>query len=269
MATSLHLHGDAARLGVLGLRDAHAQHALRQLGRHGIRVELLAQREHPAVMLPRHLDMTGLQTLGQVQLHVGLDDQPIAIDAQMQLLARHAGADGALFGATVSGRSGELPGIEQTVGLFINTLPVRVRLANTDHRLRPNVYARIRFQVQHPEASLEIPAAAVVSDGERQYVYVQDKPGHFARREVVAGSAHEGRIPIIKGLSAGESIDEPTIRSGCDVGAEHVVDSTENVPTERFEVGPQGRRHDHHPVPVLPMPLTPSVEPRPAKRPCS
>lgn len=89
-----------------------------------------------------------------------------------------------------------------------HTLPVRVRLANADHRLRPNVYARIRFQVQHPEASLEIPASAVVSDGERQYVYVQDKPGHFARREVVAGSAHEGRIPIIKGLTAGETIVE-------------------------------------------------------------
>ncbi|WP_342051651.1 MULTISPECIES: condensation domain-containing protein [unclassified Cupriavidus] len=39
------------------------------------------------------------------------------------LLARHAGTDGAMFGTTVSGRSGELPGIEQTVGLFINTLP--------------------------------------------------------------------------------------------------------------------------------------------------
>ncbi|CAG2144437.1 non-ribosomal peptide synthetase [Cupriavidus plantarum] len=42
------------------------------------------------------------------------------------LLARHAGTDGALFGTTVSGRSGELPGIEQTVGLFINTLPLHV-----------------------------------------------------------------------------------------------------------------------------------------------
>ena len=89
-----------------------------------------------------------------------------------------------------------------------HTLPVRVRLANPDHKLRPNVYARVRFQVQHPDASNEIPASAVVSDGERQYVYVQDKPGHFARREVIAGSAHEGRIPIIRGLTTGETIVE-------------------------------------------------------------
>ncbi|HLL48211.1 MAG TPA: condensation domain-containing protein, partial [Longimicrobiaceae bacterium] len=43
------------------------------------------------------------------------------------LLARHAGEDDVVFGATGSGRPVELPGVEETVGLFINTLPVRVR----------------------------------------------------------------------------------------------------------------------------------------------
>ncbi|HLL46198.1 MAG TPA: condensation domain-containing protein, partial [Longimicrobiaceae bacterium] len=45
------------------------------------------------------------------------------------LLARYAGADDVVFGATVSGRPAELAGVEETVGLFINTLPVRVRPA--------------------------------------------------------------------------------------------------------------------------------------------
>ena len=44
------------------------------------------------------------------------------------LLSRYAGAEDVLFGATVSGRPPELAGVEETVGLFINTLPVRVRL---------------------------------------------------------------------------------------------------------------------------------------------
>jgi len=89
-----------------------------------------------------------------------------------------------------------------------HTLPVRVRLANADRRLRPNVYARVRFSVQQPQATVEIATTAIVSDGEHQYVYVQDSPGHFARREVVAGSAHEGRMPILRGLSPGETIVE-------------------------------------------------------------
>ncbi|MEW5927425.1 MAG: amino acid adenylation domain-containing protein, partial [Gemmatimonadota bacterium] len=43
-------------------------------------------------------------------------------------LGRCAGEEDVVFGATVSGRPAELAGAEETVGLFINTLPVRVRL---------------------------------------------------------------------------------------------------------------------------------------------
>jgi amino acid adenylation domain-containing protein/non-ribosomal peptide synthase protein (TIGR01720 family) len=44
------------------------------------------------------------------------------------LLARYSGEREVLFGATVSGRSAPVPGIERMVGLFINTLPVRVEV---------------------------------------------------------------------------------------------------------------------------------------------
>ena len=42
------------------------------------------------------------------------------------LLSRYAGTGDVVFGAVVSGRPAELPGVESMVGLFINTLPVRV-----------------------------------------------------------------------------------------------------------------------------------------------
>lgn len=44
------------------------------------------------------------------------------------LLARVTGRQDVVFGATVAGRPPEVPGVEETVGLFINTVPVRVRL---------------------------------------------------------------------------------------------------------------------------------------------
>lgn len=44
------------------------------------------------------------------------------------LLARHTGTDDVIFGATVSGRTAELPGVEDMVGVFINTIPRRVRV---------------------------------------------------------------------------------------------------------------------------------------------
>jgi amino acid adenylation domain-containing protein/non-ribosomal peptide synthase protein (TIGR01720 family) len=46
------------------------------------------------------------------------------------LLHRYSGASDVVFGTTVAGRPPELPGIETMVGLFINTLPLRVRIAS-------------------------------------------------------------------------------------------------------------------------------------------
>ena len=44
------------------------------------------------------------------------------------LLSRYSGETDVVFGATVSGRPPDLAGVETMVGLFINTLPVRVEL---------------------------------------------------------------------------------------------------------------------------------------------
>ncbi|MFJ4438157.1 non-ribosomal peptide synthase/polyketide synthase [Streptomyces sp. NPDC088923] len=44
------------------------------------------------------------------------------------LLGRLTGRTDVVFGATIAGRSPELPGAEAMIGLFINTVPVRVRL---------------------------------------------------------------------------------------------------------------------------------------------
>jgi amino acid adenylation domain-containing protein/non-ribosomal peptide synthase protein (TIGR01720 family) len=43
-------------------------------------------------------------------------------------LAQHSGLDDVVFGVTVAGRPAELPGVQDTVGLFINSIPLRVRL---------------------------------------------------------------------------------------------------------------------------------------------
>ncbi|WP_328811242.1 non-ribosomal peptide synthetase [Rhodococcus sp. NBC_00294] len=48
------------------------------------------------------------------------------------VLARQLGRDDVAFGGTVSGRPADLEGVETMVGLFINTLPVRVRIDESD-----------------------------------------------------------------------------------------------------------------------------------------
>ncbi|MET8232771.1 amino acid adenylation domain-containing protein [Micromonospora sp. NPDC005298] len=58
----------------------------------------------------------------------GLTVNTIVQVAWALVLARMTGTDDVVFGAVVSGRPPELPGVETMVGLLINTVPVRVRL---------------------------------------------------------------------------------------------------------------------------------------------
>lgn len=44
------------------------------------------------------------------------------------VLSRYAGTDDVVFGVTLSGRPHDLPDVENRVGLFINTVPMRVRI---------------------------------------------------------------------------------------------------------------------------------------------
>jgi len=44
------------------------------------------------------------------------------------LLSRYSGEDDVLFGATTSGRPAEMEGVAQMIGLFLNTLPARIRV---------------------------------------------------------------------------------------------------------------------------------------------
>ncbi|MFC6982337.1 condensation domain-containing protein [Streptomyces cirratus] len=58
------------------------------------------------------------------------------------LLSRLTGRDDVVFGGTVSGRTADLEGIEEMVGLLINTLPVRMRVDGDE----PLLTALGRFQ---------------------------------------------------------------------------------------------------------------------------
>jgi amino acid adenylation domain-containing protein/non-ribosomal peptide synthase protein (TIGR01720 family) len=59
----------------------------------------------------------------------------LALASWAFLLSRHGGGQDVVFGNTVAGRPPELPGSETLVGLFINSLPVRVRLPSATSAL--------------------------------------------------------------------------------------------------------------------------------------
>ncbi|MFH8978767.1 amino acid adenylation domain-containing protein, partial [Streptomyces sp. NPDC017890] len=66
--------------------------------------------------------------LHRLTREAGLTVNTLVQGAWAVLLSRTTGRDDVVFGATVAGRPPEVAGVESMVGLFINTLPVRVAL---------------------------------------------------------------------------------------------------------------------------------------------
>ncbi|WP_245672789.1 non-ribosomal peptide synthetase [Aldersonia kunmingensis] len=110
------------------------------------------------------------------------------------LLGRMTGQSDVAFGATVSGRPADLAGVESMVGLFINTIPVRVRIA------ADATVAGLLGQLQSEQADLlehhyvgltEIHHAAGVGELFNTLVVFESYPiDHSALSE--AGSALDG-----------------------------------------------------------------------------
>ena len=70
------------------------------------------------------------------------------------LLSRYGDVDDVALGVVVSGRPAELEGVESMVGLFINTLPLRVHVLRTSRSLRGSRGSRPRTQKRDHEHSL-------------------------------------------------------------------------------------------------------------------
>ncbi|MCX5581991.1 non-ribosomal peptide synthetase [Streptomyces erythrochromogenes] len=63
---------------------------------------------------------------------LGVTLNTVVQGAWAMLLARLTGRQDVVFASTVAGRPPALPGVDATVGMFLNTLPVRVRCAPAD-----------------------------------------------------------------------------------------------------------------------------------------
>ncbi|HEX2211858.1 MAG TPA: amino acid adenylation domain-containing protein, partial [Longimicrobium sp.] len=75
-----------------------------------------------------HLPAEATQRLEEAARRRGVTLNTVMQGAWALLLSRYGGEEDVVFGNTVSGRPPELEGVEEMVGLFINTLPARVRV---------------------------------------------------------------------------------------------------------------------------------------------
>ncbi|MFB8009812.1 amino acid adenylation domain-containing protein, partial [Nocardia sp. NPDC056000] len=96
-------------------------------GPRGARASDTAMAEHW-----HEFDEQATRALSRAAATAGVTVNTVLQAAWAVVLSGLTGRTDVVFGATVSGRPPQLPGVEAMVGLFINTVPVRVRLRASD-----------------------------------------------------------------------------------------------------------------------------------------
>lgn len=85
------------------------------------------------------------------------------------------------------------------------TLKVRFEFDNPDLTLKPAMYADVRVELAAAEAVV-VPDSAVMATGSRTLAFVEIEPGTFEPREIITGLRGNGRVQILSGIRAGETV---------------------------------------------------------------
>jgi membrane fusion protein, copper/silver efflux system len=95
--------------------------------------------------------------------------------------------------------------ISPTLDPTTRTARVRATLDNATGRLKPEMYAHAGIRVPLVK-SLVIPAAAVISNGRHDIVWVETSSGHFEPRHVRLGERCGDFYQVLDGLREGETV---------------------------------------------------------------
>jgi cobalt-zinc-cadmium efflux system membrane fusion protein len=102
--------------------------------------------------------------------------------------------------------AGTVDYVGATMDEVTRTVKMRVAVENKGRLLRPGMFADLSIQLGEGRRELSIPAEAVLSDGDRRFVFVRTDKRRFLRRDVRVGRTRAGRVPVLDGLRDGEEI---------------------------------------------------------------
>lgn len=101
---------------------------------------------------------------------------------------------------------GTLHLIDNQVDAASGTIGVRAVFENTDGRLIPGQFVRVRMGEPKPENRILISERAIGTDQDKRFVFIVDAENKVNYRQIKPGSAAEGKRIIDSGLEVGDTI---------------------------------------------------------------
>ena len=102
------------------------------------------------------------------------------------------------------------PATVTTIGDVVDptsrTIKLHALVNNKDHRLKPEMFARLHLQVGESTQLLLIPREAVLEEDGKQFVYVVEGIDHYVKREIHVSTISPGQVRVLEGLASGQRI---------------------------------------------------------------
>lgn len=95
--------------------------------------------------------------------------------------------------------------VDTRVDPVTRAVKVRAELQNADGRLRPGMLMSVALLVAERDA-LAVPESALVSQGDKRFVFRIDAENKAQRVEVKTGLVLPGRVEILDGLAEGDRV---------------------------------------------------------------
>ncbi len=105
---------------------------------------------------------------------------------------------------------GRIDHVAEAIDPVTHTVRGRGAVANPRRLLKAEMYVTVELPGR-ATAAASVPARAVFLKGDRHYVFVQDSPGTFTRREVRVGSEEDTRVLVYGGVASGQEV----VTDGC------------------------------------------------------
>lgn len=122
------------------------------------------------------------------------------------------------------------------IDIQTRTAKARVEIVNTDHFLRPGMFANAEIEKQLTE-QLVVPDDAVLDTGQRKIVFVRTADTQFTPREVKIGQRVGDQLTILSGLNEGETVV---------VGASFLIDAESRLQAALRKGSPTAVGHAGH-----------------------
>ena len=102
------------------------------------------------------------------------------------------------------------PATVTTIGDVVDptsrTIKLHAVVNNKDHRLKPEMFARLHIDVGESTQLLTIPREAVLEEDGKEYVYVVEGADHYVKRAIKASTISPDQVRVLEGLASGQRI---------------------------------------------------------------